>query len=522
MKKYISILFSMAAIVPGVAQEEGVPTVVPDVFAQKISPNGKYFMAQDFSASAILYDIDSQQSIWYPAFYPGNGNCVANNGVMVGQDMETLRASVLKDGKGTIPQKLYVQLQSSFDAVTPDFTRVCGWIQNSHAGALQIPFYCDIDEEGNIGAPQALPVPEKDFFNVTPQFCTATYISNDGRTIAGILQDDSGFFGYPIVYIQDDNGDWSYVCPSEPLFNPEHLPIPQYPDVDNMNLPDPPQITDYMTEEMKKEWEEEMAEYEATGDPDLNPWGYVVYFTGEEGYEEYVKAIGVYNQEVNDTLGVAFDEYWKQMAIVGKYARFIPNMALSPDGKTLVAALGLSDDDYTTDTSSGFVSYKFNLAEGSLEKIETKEDQLIPYQILNDGTIVSIAYPNSVFGYNSYLYLPEATDYITFDEYIAATNPLYLPWLEKNLNLFGIGVISGCISFNEDMSVIVGGNPYGDMFSYIIASDNAGIEGIEATVADQYIVYNLSGIKVLATKDKTQLSSLPKGIYIINGKKIKL
>ena len=72
------------------------------------------------------------------------------------------------------------------------------------------------------------------------------------------------------------------------------------------------------------------------------------------------------------------------------------------------------------------------------------------------------------------------------------------------------------------MSVIVGGNPYGDMFSYIIASDNAGIEGMEVAVAEHYIVYNLSGIKVLTTKDKTQLSSLPKGIYIINGKKIKL
>ena len=33
-------------------------------------------------------------------------------------------------------------------------------------------------------------------------------------------------------------------------------------------------------------------------------------------------------------------------------------------------------------------------------------------------------------------------------------------------------------------------------------------------------VYNLMGVKVLETCDKTEVSSLPKGIYIINGRKV--
>ncbi|MCH5242006.1 MAG: hypothetical protein J1F67_06240 [Muribaculaceae bacterium] len=49
----------------------------------------------------------------------------------------------------------------------------------------------------------------------------------------------------------------------------------------------------------------------------------------------------------------------------------------------------------------------------------------------------------------------------------------------------------------------------------------AGVEGIMAEpVNGLYRVYNPQGIKVLETKDATLVNSLPKGIYIINGKKV--
>lgn len=51
----------------------------------------------------------------------------------------------------------------------------------------------------------------------------------------------------------------------------------------------------------------------------------------------------------------------------------------------------------------------------------------------------------------------------------------------------------------------------------------AGIEGIVAEPADGvYKVYNLQGVKVLETKDASEINTLAKGIYIINGKKIAL
>lgn len=49
----------------------------------------------------------------------------------------------------------------------------------------------------------------------------------------------------------------------------------------------------------------------------------------------------------------------------------------------------------------------------------------------------------------------------------------------------------------------------------------AGVEGIQAdNDGGLYKVYNPQGIKVLETTDASDLNSLPKGIYIINGKKV--
>ena len=52
-------------------------------------------------------------------------------------------------------------------------------------------------------------------------------------------------------------------------------------------------------------------------------------------------------------------------------------------------------------------------------------------------------------------------------------------------------------------------------------SEDAGIEGIEMMHEDGIIkVFNPQGLKVLETKDASSLKQLPKGIYIVNGKKV--
>lgn len=56
-----------------------------------------------------------------------------------------------------------------------------------------------------------------------------------------------------------------------------------------------------------------------------------------------------------------------------------------------------------------------------------------------------------------------------------------------------------------------------------IAYDTTGVEGIEENTKEEvFKVYNPQGIKVLETKDTADFDNLAKGIYIINGKKVKL
>ena len=53
-----------------------------------------------------------------------------------------------------------------------------------------------------------------------------------------------------------------------------------------------------------------------------------------------------------------------------------------------------------------------------------------------------------------------------------------------------------------------------------IANADAGVDGIAEDADGVYKVYNIQGVKVLESKDAAALESLPKGVYIINGKKV--
>lgn len=55
--------------------------------------------------------------------------------------------------------------------------------------------------------------------------------------------------------------------------------------------------------------------------------------------------------------------------------------------------------------------------------------------------------------------------------------------------------------------------------TYVIEK-TSGISGIEADENGGYVVYNMTGVRVLETSDKDNLNQLAKGLYIINGVKV--
>ncbi|MCC8072251.1 MAG: hypothetical protein LIO90_10690 [Bacteroidales bacterium] len=76
----------------------------------------------------------------------------------------------------------------------------------------------------------------------------------------------------------------------------------------------------------------------------------------------------------------------------------------------------------------------------------------------------------------------------------------------------------------DQLGQLVEGNvtTYSDSFlelHYPLAY-NAAITTIEADAASHFTVYNLQGIKVMETADKSALEGLRKGIYVVNGRKV--
>lgn len=82
------------------------------------------------------------------------------------------------------------------------------------------------------------------------------------------------------------------------------------------------------------------------------------------------------------------------------------------------------------------------------------------------------------------------------------------------------GLVTAVGEGTTDIIVYVEGYPYLLNGCGIKVSGEAGVESIGADAEGAYKVYNLTGVKVLVTKDKSELSALPSGIYIVNGKKV--
>ena len=78
------------------------PEILEDVYLQKISPAGTMAMGQDGIGSFLVgYDLVTGAQGWYAACSPGDGNCVADNGAIVGQEMRAngMFAVVMKDDR---------------------------------------------------------------------------------------------------------------------------------------------------------------------------------------------------------------------------------------------------------------------------------------------------------------------------------------------------------------------------------------------------------------------------------------
>ena len=514
MKKTLLALSGLIVPMAMIAQNGIEPIDASGLYLIKISPNGQYI--GNMSGDAGIYSLETRELTSYSEAALGLGNTIANNGVAVGEVNDS--PVIMKDGEMVRPANYLDYWFCDFNAINSDASKVVGLINNSKGAVMYVPFIADMDASGNLSDPTILPYPDVDLFGAAPQFVTAVWVSDDGKTVAGQVCDNIGYYVYPIIYQQDEAGEWSYYLPSEPLFNPDKIEIPANPWSTEPAWPDP---TQFMSGALKQAYEEAYEAYiNGTGaapEPEQ-------YMTDSE-YDAYAEAVETYNdwfysQQAN--INAFFAAYNKVIATSPTFS--LNDMALQASGELMCQHGGVINDDNQMEGKL----FCFTPADKGIKIMEGPDPVAVPRQILPDGTLV-VSRP-LMAGPNTWFLMPGSEEFITVQEYLEPNYPELAEYIDQR---YPGG--NGLVSVSDDFSVISGGVfvtelaeydedadlPY-YYYSYILAGlQPAGVESIVAENTDGlYRVYNLKGVKVLETKDGSQLNSLAKGIYIVNGKKV--
>lgn len=516
MKKSL-LLLSLGLVSLSAIAQDYTPYKLNEVYSTFISPQGGYIIGQDVFFASYIFNTQTKDLSVFQDTYPGNGNAVSDNGIMVGQLIENEKALIMVDGQQISPAPFFNKL-STINGITGDGTVVCGWVAVD-GETYSAPYYMEIDEDFYSDGYKLLPYPETDFFGQKPQYVTAVWISDDANVITGQVMNSDGMYCYPIIFRRTAGVKWTYSLPSTPLVNPNHYPIPSFPNYYDFK----PVITQFMTAENAAKWEEALRNYQqGTG---ADPYNNLSEYISDEAYQEYQAALKQYDENPEEYFDQLLDNYWKQMYKITEGSNFpLGCITMNSKGTVVASALTNSIDDSMSDDYSEYKLIVFKVEDDSYRIINSKYPRLYPKQIFDDGTVLCIDPMTTV----SYVLLPDAEEVIPYNVFVGQTHPAWLPWIKKNFaevpNDYGTTdelYNTGIVSVNRDGSVATSAFAIGyDTISYVFGLENAGIEDIINDITDgKIIVFDLLGNKVLETKDKEALSNLEKGIYIINGKK---
>lgn len=528
MKKYFSlgVLSFCGALM--FAQNGFDPVVIQDATARKISSDGKWVAC--YGTTIVEYNVETEEISEYPDCSLGIGNAVALDGTIVGTKDD---ASVfMRNGEIIFPEILQSYQITGINGITPDGSRIAGYVRNpvlndNYEGdpfddgvTVFLPFYADMTSNGEIEKINLLPYPKKDFLDKSPMYVTAEWISYDGKTILGKMTDSYGRFEDPVVYHENNNGDWSFITPTREFNNPDGIVLPEDP---WLKGPAEPKVKDYMTA-MSYQAYMQALENALFGGPEPNPLSYMT----EEMAEKYLEDCIIYENYYIEHKA-ELDAYEKAYRDILYTSTFFNDSALNPTGTTFATSGVLYDEEGTGAPSKIFI---FNTENGDYRKFESQYSDLKINQVLSDGTVIAYT---GLFTYDvleGYILLPGAKDFIHFSKYLSNTNPEYAQWLEDT---FPKG--EGIISASDDLSVVAGGvdvlhladvesGMFGDsmILTYVLPKlKTSGVGAIELPNNDgTFKVYDFMGIKVLETKEKSEIYNLNKGLYIVNGKKIVL
>lgn len=552
MKKIFTL--AMAAMLAMQASAQ-VTEKYEEVGFSKMSPDGKWLVENLQGAMNILdrntgTKYSCQDADGLVLYMPGLGNCVTNEGAVAGTGGDY--AAVWKDGEWTnLPQDSGIGTSfNAANAITPDGHRIVG-ILGRDGSSLQgnnammaFPVVWTKNAKGEYEC-KKLPCPETDFAGLAPQYITAMYISDDGKTVVGHLRDFTGFYVMPIVYTEGADGEWSYKVIGQKNVYKEDLidqlpPMPTSP-----TMPDPAK---YMTADDVEKYNAAVEEYNEKVDlffqgvideyPEYPL--YENYMSDETQKAAYLAAVAQYQKDQQQ-----FNEDYT--AYVAKRDEIVTNMSfaqnvafLSSDGRYLGVVL---EDRSTSDAWGGasdkYVGY-FDLAEDKPEFVKVTDGGDYTLTGMTDTRDMFVASPAMENTRSTFVVKAGAGNAtLQLPDYIATSSAQAAQWVKDNntydVDIYGLdddynyividtkkdSLITGTVTCNADGSVML--SYYTDNFSdpettkklsYIVdLKSTVGISSAALPGTRKGTQVSVEGRTVKAANADTQLQ-----VYDMNGR----
>lgn len=432
MKKILLFTGISAISIASFADVSG-PKEIEDAIFHSISPNGKYAVTESPMGMRI-FDVETGKELseWgYEPYDAGQSKCVSNNGIIVAISTEDGAPSYWKDGEWyRLPIPSSSRFSNLAQAISADGSRICGSLgvgslsYDDDDVLMQSPCVWNAEGDG-YSSPVMLPHPKYDFTGRVPQYITAIDISADGKTVIGQIRECTGRFNYPIIYKEDEKGEWSYEIPFEHLLNPDNLTIEPYPG----DGPMMPQCESYMTQEEIDAYNEAFQEYIDSGYQIPCP-EYQDFMTPNEIFE-YNKAADEYNK-----LAEAYNEkYYKYFLTINALSAAAPDydfnaVRISPDGNTYGCTVCKAIENSPNPNAPEIARsvWLFDLSTEKVTKYEKDNDLNLVY-IADEGIGVATTLAGSP-SQSFILKNDVATDMYSW---MNARVPEYAKWMEDNM-----------------------------------------------------------------------------------------
>ena len=429
-------LLTLAAALLGSASAVALsPSIIENQAIYHYSADGNWAAAEDFysSTGALINVVTGEMIVLHPddmgLIRVGQGNCVSNSGTLLyNRDLACNEGYYLKNGEEHILPMAEGYRVAIPNAITPDDRYIVGLggyaMYNGDRGSHKVfPLRWTLQDDGTYGEPEALDYPDKDFQGLMPQTIIPNCISNDGRVIAGQMVSNNGNLLKNIVWRLGDDGNWSYQLLAEELYHGEGIVEPGPPPTTHE-----PNPVDYMSEENRKAYLEEMAKYEEDWMHYPSP-NYEDYMSAEE-LAAYEEAKNYYMFGSDPSQFDLDNQAWEEWAAGNnRYYHQVPSFAqnsisLSSNGRYLSVANASAEYGET----SHCAAYFFDLETGEYVVKSHPDSGIYPTGIGNDGTMVGYG-----DGYDSFICEVGDKDFKLLTTYMNEKYPAIYDWMRENM-----------------------------------------------------------------------------------------